>query len=115
MTHDLEHDFHFNTAISAVMELVNALTELERVSLRTLGSHERAALLREGVETVLLLLGPVCPHMTEELWSALTLPGKPGETRGADAQPRFGEPSLAGRTLGESRILFPRIETRATA
>jgi leucyl-tRNA synthetase len=71
VTEDIERDFHFNTAISAVMELVNALTELERAPLPSAGSGERAALLREGVETVLLLLGPVCPHITEELWSAL--------------------------------------------
>ena len=32
---------------------------------------ERGALLREGVETALLLLGPFCPHVTEELWAQL--------------------------------------------
>ena len=32
---------------------------------------ERAALLREAVETTLLLLGPFCPHVAEELWSRL--------------------------------------------
>jgi leucyl-tRNA synthetase len=32
---------------------------------------ERGALLREAVETVLLLLGPASPHITEELWAAL--------------------------------------------
>src|SRR4029453_12839934 len=32
---------------------------------------ERTALLREATETLLLLLGPFCPHMTEELWSRL--------------------------------------------
>jgi leucyl-tRNA synthetase len=32
---------------------------------------ERAALLREGVETTLLLLGPMTPHVTEELWEQL--------------------------------------------
>ena len=31
----------------------------------------RVALLREAVETVLLLLGPIAPHVTEELWSQL--------------------------------------------
>ena len=71
VTADVERDFHFNTAISAVMELVNALHEFERESLDRVASAERAGLLREAVETTLLLLGPVCPHMTEELWQAL--------------------------------------------
>jgi len=71
VTPDIERDFHFNTAISAVMELVNALLEFERVSLDVVARGERAALLREAVEATLLLLGPVCPHITEELWAAL--------------------------------------------
>jgi len=71
VTADIEHDFHFNTAISAVMELVNALIDFERASLDTVSGEERARLLREAVETTLLLLGPVCPHITEELWLSL--------------------------------------------
>src|SRR5262245_17523938 len=71
VTDDIDREFHFNTAISAVMELVNALHEFERGSLDGIAREERAALLREAVETVLLLLGPVCPHITEELWSGL--------------------------------------------
>jgi leucyl-tRNA synthetase len=71
VTDDLEHDFHFNTAISAVMELVNALYAFEAAALDGLPAAERSALLREAVETVLLLLGPFSPHMTEELWSQL--------------------------------------------
>ncbi len=71
VTADVERDFHFNTAISAIMELVNALHEFERESFDLVAGAERAALLREAVETTLLLLGPVCPHVTEELWQAL--------------------------------------------
>jgi leucyl-tRNA synthetase len=71
VTVDIEQAFHFNTAISAVMELVNALVDFERTSMDTVGREERAGLLREAVETTLLLLGPVCPHITEEMWAAL--------------------------------------------
>jgi leucyl-tRNA synthetase len=71
VTEDIERDFHFNTAISAVMELVNALHEFERASMDTVSAAERTALMREAVDTVLLLLGPVCPHIGEELWAAL--------------------------------------------
>ena len=71
VTDDIEKDVHFNTAISAVMELVNALHDFEPESMDAMPREERGALLREGVETALLLLGPVCPHVTEELWSRL--------------------------------------------
>jgi leucyl-tRNA synthetase len=70
-TQDIERDFHFNTAISAVMELVNALYAFEAGSHDGLPAVERAALLREAVETTLLLLGPIAPHVTEELWAQL--------------------------------------------
>ncbi|HEX9409818.1 MAG TPA: class I tRNA ligase family protein, partial [Methylomirabilota bacterium] len=75
VTSDVERDFHFNTAISAVMELVNALHDFERDSLDRVARAERAALLREAIDTALLLLGPVCPHIGEELWAILGRPG----------------------------------------
>jgi leucyl-tRNA synthetase len=71
VTEDIERDFHFNTAISAVMELVNALHAFEAAAADAMPHGERAGLLREAVQTVLLLLGPFCPHLTEELWSQL--------------------------------------------
>src|SRR5262245_22525017 len=71
VTADIERDFHFNTAVSAIMELVNALYAFEQASLDGISAAERGALLREGVETTLLLLGPFCPHVTEELWAQL--------------------------------------------
>jgi leucyl-tRNA synthetase len=71
VTEDIERDFHFNTAISAVMELVNALHDFERASVDTMAPGERSALLREAAETTLLLVGPAAPHLAEELWAAL--------------------------------------------
>jgi leucyl-tRNA synthetase len=73
VTADIEDAFHFNTAISAVMELVNALHAFEVVPGDEPGG-ERPALMREAVETLVLLLGPFCPHITEELWSVLGHP-----------------------------------------
>jgi leucyl-tRNA synthetase len=70
-THDIERDFHFNTAISAVMELVNALYTFATSADDAGAEGERAALLREAVETTLLLLAPIAPHLTEELWAQL--------------------------------------------
>jgi leucyl-tRNA synthetase len=71
VTEDIEQDFHFNTAISAIMELVNAMYTFEGAARATMPAGERAGLLREAVETALLLLGPFSPHVTEELWQHL--------------------------------------------
>ncbi|SDY86726.1 leucine--tRNA ligase [Tindallia californiensis] len=67
VTDDIELRFNFNTAISAVMELVNELYKYKAMDKEKINSR----LLEEGVETVLLLMAPFAPHMTEELWSQL--------------------------------------------
>jgi len=65
---DMGERFHFNTAISAVMELVNTLYSLPRPS----GEDRKAlAVIRETIEAIILLLAPIVPHLTEELWQML--------------------------------------------
>ncbi|MBI5886943.1 MAG: leucine--tRNA ligase [Deltaproteobacteria bacterium] len=62
VTQDIEERFHFNTAISAIMELVNALYQYDA---------KDAAVFREAVNAVVLLLAPFAPHVSEELWHRL--------------------------------------------
>jgi leucyl-tRNA synthetase len=62
---DIEREYHFNTAIAALMELVNELSAFEP------GDDEDWAVFRKSVETVLLLLSPFSPHIAEELWEAV--------------------------------------------
>jgi leucyl-tRNA synthetase len=87
VTQDIERDQHFNTAVSAVMELVNELHAFEQASLDRVPGGERAALLREAVETLLLLLAPFCPHISEELWSQLGHEQSLFRTRWPEADP----------------------------
>lgn len=62
---DIEDRFHFNTAISAVMELVNTLYQTQRPE----GGNTKAfSVIREAVENIIILLSPIVPHITEELW-----------------------------------------------
>ena len=53
------------------MELVNALYEFAAASMDRLSQAERSSLLREAVETLVLLLAPFAPHAAEELWAQL--------------------------------------------
>ena len=68
VTIDVEDRFHFNTAISAVMELVNTVYQIKRPA-----SDDKIALatVREALETAVILLVPIVPHITEELWLLL--------------------------------------------
>ena len=68
VTADIEERFHFNTAISAVMELVNALYQFPRPQA---GDRLGLSVVRETVEAIILLLAPLVPHITEELWMLL--------------------------------------------
>jgi len=64
VTDDIEGRFNFNTAISAIMEMVNVLNSSK-------GKPVSGKVIREAVETLLLLLAPFAPHITEELWERL--------------------------------------------
>ena len=67
VSHDIEN-YEFNTVISALMELTNELSAARDAGLAGTIAFKRA------VETLLLLMAPPTPHITEELWARL---GKP--------------------------------------
>jgi leucyl-tRNA synthetase len=95
VTEDLDHDFQFNTAIAALMEFYNSITERERevgtaltgqaVDTRRAEASERGRLqpaspvegatrapaLDEAVRTLVILISPFAPHIAEELWKRL--------------------------------------------
>jgi leucyl-tRNA synthetase len=65
VTTDIEREYHFNTAIAGLMELVNEMTSFEPKS------DEDRATFKFAVERMLLLLSPFSPHIAEELWEAI--------------------------------------------
>jgi len=64
VTEDIER-FHFNTGISAIMELVNAIYQFEP------RNESAVTVLREAIEMTVILLSPFVPHIAEELWHTL--------------------------------------------
>ncbi|MEW6571060.1 MAG: leucine--tRNA ligase [Nitrospirota bacterium] len=64
VTTDIEREYHFNTAIAALMELVNEITSFQPET------GEDRATFKFAVQQVILLLSPFCPHIAEELWEA---------------------------------------------
>ena len=67
VTRDME-EFSFNTAVAAIMELRNTILAAQREAAVDRGAWD------EAVESLLLLLAPVSPHITEELWARRGLP-----------------------------------------
>ena len=62
---DIGRRYTFNTAIAAVMELLNTLARLDQQSANA------AAVRREGLEVMVLLLAPIIPHITDAIWRAM--------------------------------------------
>jgi leucyl-tRNA synthetase len=59
ITEDLDGDYQFNTAVSELMKLSNALTDAD---------CKESPVYAEGIETLMILAAPFAPHMVEELW-----------------------------------------------
>ncbi len=69
VTNDIESRFHFNTAISAVMELINDAYQV--INAQEAKDNLLWSVVRESAEAAVVLLSPVVPHITEELWRML--------------------------------------------
>ncbi|WP_036485414.1 leucine--tRNA ligase [Myxosarcina sp. GI1] len=62
ISEDLSGDYQFNTAVSELMKLSNAIKDIKCVD---------SPVYREAIETLILLLAPFAPHIAEELWHQL--------------------------------------------
>jgi len=62
VTIDIEDRFHFNTAISAVMELINAIYQIKHPARE---DKVALAVIREALESAIILLSPIVPHITK--------------------------------------------------
>ena len=72
VTDSIEDDFHFNTAIAAIMELLNDMTTYKQnVIDKNDISSESKKVWHEVLEKVILLIAPFAPHVADELWSDL--------------------------------------------
>ncbi|MDO9543432.1 MAG: class I tRNA ligase family protein [Kiritimatiellia bacterium] len=73
VSRDLEGAFHFNTAIAQIMELMNMLDEFK---LSPEASPQLKAVGRHALESIILLISPLAPHIAEECW--VTMGHEPG-------------------------------------
>jgi len=65
VTGSIERDYHFNTAIAALMELINEVSPFNP------SCDEDTAVLKFSIRNMLLLISPFAPHIAEELWREL--------------------------------------------
>jgi leucyl-tRNA synthetase len=66
VTQDFDARWHFNTSVALIMELVNALYAAEPLT-----QDARPEVAKEALETLVLMLAPMAPHLAEELWLML--------------------------------------------
>jgi leucyl-tRNA synthetase len=98
VTVDVEQRIHLNTAVSALMELVNDLYAFGET---LQGGHVRPqslAALREAIEALIVMLSPFAPHTAEELWEM---------TGHADSLERTAWPSFDEQVARPEEIVVP--------
>lgn len=86
VTADIDESFHFNTAIAAVMELVNAVYTIDLDT----SDPETNAVVLFAINNMVLLLSPIVPHFCEELFEKMGHPGSVLE----QSWPKFRKDSL---------------------
>ena len=73
VTGDIERNFHFNTAVAALMEFSNTISQyLSKKEEK--GEETDMGVLSLGMNTLVILLNPFAPHLSEELWELLGNP-----------------------------------------
>lgn len=68
VTENIEQNFHFNTAISGMMELFNVLSTSVAEEPKT---KIEPQVIKEAISVLLLMLSPMVPHFTAEMWSKI--------------------------------------------
>ena len=68
VTDDIGTRFNFNTAISAIMELVNGIYHYKD---KVPANEQKLSVVKESISTLVVLLAPFAPHMAEELWVSI--------------------------------------------
>ncbi len=101
ISEDLAGDYQFNTAVSELMKLNNALNEAK---------CKDSPVYQEGIEALVTLLAPFAPHLTEELWHALGKEGSVHHQSWLDADPdalKVDEINLVIQIKGKTRGTIP--------
>ena len=112
VTEDLDK-FRFNRAVAHIRELTNAIESCEP-------GDGAGAVLREAIETAVLLLGPMMPHLAEELWQQLGHARLLADERWPEADPELAREervTLAVQVNGKLRgtVELPRDAGEAAA
>jgi leucyl-tRNA synthetase len=87
VSRDIENSFQFNTAIAAIMELVNEMYALKDA---LVGTEQGRCQLSSALATAVTLLSPMAPHVCEEIWQAIGHGGVVAE----QPWPRYDEAAL---------------------
>ncbi|MCT4507434.1 MAG: leucine--tRNA ligase [Tepidibacter sp.] len=84
VTDDISGKFGFNTAISALMELVNEMYKYKE------NKNRKECILKEGVEAIITIISPFTPHVGEQLWTMIGKEGSVSEI----SWPKYDETAL---------------------
>jgi leucyl-tRNA synthetase len=111
---DIADNFHFNTAISAIMELSNTLHSfLDSTDIKA--DSNEAIVLRYAFETMVHLLAPMTPHICEEFWQNLGHTDSVFRHALPEANPEYAKADMATLVIQINSKIRAKIEIPADA